>query len=114
LDIVVRPRVCAPRATLAAQQLLAPLPDNACHIILGRLASERHRAIDGGVDFRRAVIEQVPAESGRHFDNDLGVPAFKPPLRLARGRDRRLDREIARAVETLKQVAALRRVVLVE
>src|SRR6202034_1346188 len=114
LDIVVRPGVGAPRPTLAPPQFLALLPDHAYDIVLGRLAAERHRAVDSGVDFRRAVVEKVAAETGRHFDDDLRVPASHPFLGLVRGGNRRLDREIARAVEALKQPAALGRIVLVE
>ena len=114
LYIIVPPGVGAARTMKRPLQFLALRPDYPRHVVLRGFATKRHRAIDRRVDLRRPVVEKVATETGRHFDDDLGVPASQPSLGLVRRCNRRLDGKIARSVEALKQIATLGRVVLVE
>ena len=59
-------------------------------------------------------LEEIVAETGGHLHDDLGVSAPEALLHLFGGSDRRLHREVSRALEALQQLTALRRVVLIE
>ena len=107
----------AERTSRLSQLALEPvtLPsDHPGDIISRGLAAEGHGAVDRRIDFRVRAAEQIAAEPGGNFDNDLRVAAAQAALGFRRRSDRRLHRKIPGAGKSIEQLPALRRVVLIE
>ena len=101
------------RADALQREVLPIAQHQAVHVTLGRLAAERHGAIDPEPDFGRTLICQIAAEAGRDFNDNRQFSAPHALLKIAGGVDRRTFGEMMQAGKALQQTSALRCLVLV-